>query len=1319
MQRPSLRLKPSEKAATPFVLTRLINRTSLLSEKLLLLISAVFAAINGIGFPLLPVIFARTIADLSTLYNPNLQNEANVVQTTNLDSDEVTSRIQRLSLYALLFGLAAAISTYIMSFIQIKVARAIAGRIRSGYFSALMRQDAAWHNRFTVGELSARVTNIEAIELFIARTAVFFVRDLFAIVIGFVFAFTNSWRMSLIIVSFMPVIALVGGIVANISKREGKAVNDASGRATGTVHETISLIRSVLAYGGQSTEHARYRYDLDNLYKREIRRSTAVAFGTGFLMLILMGCFAAGFLVGSRFVADGIVTLASAVAASSVVPAVFAAFRVANDQKAVAAARTAAQALFEVISRQPTIDPLSESGIIIEDFQGGITFENVEFKYETTPNPNVVNAENDKPAHEPIANPTTLLNFNFDMRPGSSQALCGPSGCGKSTVVSLIERFYDVSGGRILLDGKVDIREVNVRWLRSQIGHVGQTPTLLQGTVRQNIENGVPAELVTDPESGKQSIQRRFVSLQEVITAAKAAHAHEFIEGLPDGYETKVGEGGALLSGGQKQRICIARALIRNPKILLLDESTASLDNNSEAIVQKALDDASANRTTLTIAHRLSSLRNCECVNVLSNGKIEESGTHESLMDIEGSAYRNMVELQLRKTPDNSSDDVIENDTPGRGDSTTTDPSEGRDMQGDFGLPDGNNLLENIEDKIRLSNIPERKHLARKIYKMQKQDTGIICFGVLGSIAVGVSWPLAAACIAELLHIGAAARNQGPEILKWSLLLLGCGIGAFTGILIQHVFLTMSGERLTRRARISAFGAILSQDMSFFDREENDAGSMAVKLNIQVPLLRQLTSDAAGCTALGFSSVITGLTIAFYYCPLVSLATALFVPGLLLSGYSVFKVGLNYTNKKVIESVRVASEAVYAIRTVTAFGLQHDYIERYDSLVLNVAEGKSFSKTVFPSIMMAYIAASPHCLFGASFWVGSIVLRDGKCELLDMNKAILGLFFGSVLVGDVTHVVPKPKRARFAAAEFFELTDSRPVELVKGKRFSGSNSVHLKGDIEVKDVRFTYPNRPEVTVLNGFSTKVKAGQTLALVGESGSGKSTIINLIERFYGSRKGSILIDGMDVKDIEISELRSKIGLVHQNPELFNRTVRENIAYGLSHDDGTYVPQEKVEEAARIANIHDFISSLPQGYDTIVGVRGDKFSGGQKQRVAIARAIVRHPPILLLDEATSALDVGSEKLVQEGLDAAATGRTTITIAHRLATIRNADRIAVVRSGVIVEEGTHEELVRKHGLYADLLKSQSKEVAQTAHQSKVTEGSTATVDTLGQRLRR
>lgn len=316
-----------------------------------------------------------------------------------------------------------------------------------------------------------------------------------------------------------------------------------------------------------------------------------------------------------------------------------------------------------------------------------------------------------------------------------------------------------------------------------------------------------------------------------------------------------------------------------------------------------------------------------------------------------------------------------------------------------------------------------------------------------------------------------------------------------------------------------------------------------------------------------------------------------------------------------------------------------------------------------------------------------------------MNKAILAIFFGSVLVGDIIHVIPKPRQAKHAAAEHFELMSSYNANEDEHDESSDKKPISLMGDIEFTDVRFTYASRPGVSVLNGFSTKVQAGQTYGLVGESGSGKSTIISLIERFYASGRGSIYIKGKDVSEFKVSELRSRIGIVLQNPELFNRTVKENIAYGLPHSDGTLVSQDLIESAARTARIHDFIVSLEDGYDTVVGVRGERLSGGQRQRVAIARAIVRDPDILLLDEATSALDVGSEKEVQEGLEAAASGRTTITVAHRLVTIRHADNIGVMRKGAIIEEGTHNELMRQKGAYAELHVCREKE-----HEAKNTE---------------
>lgn len=319
-------------------------------------------------------------------------------------------------------------------------------------------------------------------------------------------------------------------------------------------------------------------------------------------------------------------------------------------------------------------------------------------------------------------------------------------------------------------------------------------------------------------------------------------------------------------------------------------------------------------------------------------------------------------------------------------------------------------------------------------------------------------------------------------------------------------------------------------------------------------------------------------------------------------------------------------------------------------------------------------------------------VQAGQCDLLGMNKAILCLFLGSVLVGDLSRNVPDTARARVAAMEYFRLMSLKSEESGSALELDAPKlQLPLEGTIELKDVVFEYPTRPDVPVLRRLCMKVEAGKKLALVSPSGAGKSTILSVIERFYSFRDGSVTVDGHDIRAIDVQVLRSQMGFVHQQPDLFNRSIRDNIAYGLAHAPGTPVSHDAIEEAAKTAHAHGFITKLPEGYDTCVGPRGERLSGGQRQRIALARSVVRKPPILLLDEATSALDSETESIVQKALDTATKGRTTIVVAHRLSTVRDADSIAVLFDGVIAEQGCHEELMQAKGRYYDLQMAQSR----------------------------
>lgn len=717
-------------------------------------------------------------------------------------------------------------------------------------------------------------------------------RDLAAAVAGFSFAFASSWRMSLVIFAFMPPIAAIASAISVLVGRETKRYHEAVANSNKVAHETFAMICTVMAYCGQEGELGLYRTALDQVFACQVKRVVISAFATGLLMLVIVSCFSTGFWFGSLFVAKGLVSLSGAIAASSIVPAVFAAVRLANDQKRFAAASVAARSVLEVIQSQSKIDALAEGGITPEHFQGGLTFQNVNFEYQTKPQePNESDGSLPEGQHD-LSRRAVLSGFNLDILPCSSHAICGPSGCGKSTILSLIGRHYDVSNGQILLDGTTDNRDVNTQWLRSQIGHVHQNPTLFQGTILENIEYGVPFSKEHQSGKGKEPAYRT-VPFEDIISAAKVANAHDFIEKLPNGYDTHIGEGGALLSGGQKQRICIARAIVRKPKILLLDESTASLDSENEALVQNAIERASKNQTTITVAHNMRIVSACDTISVVSNGRVAEQGNHEQLMQLSEGMYKSMVEVQLssggamRKEDDVSSSGaaVFKQRTSGSS----------RMLMDDIESVETSELVS--EDKLdRLQKLVEcdekleselseylKTALTRRVFSLQKPESLLIGLGIFHSTIAGAAWPLAAACISELLHVGPASDKVG-EVRKWLLLLLGCGIAAFVGIVGQNILLSVSGERLSRRVRSSYFSLMLARDMSFFDRKENTPGLLALKLSYQAGLLRGLTGDSLGCFMVTFASISTGATIALYYCWRVALVGLIFMPGILLSG---------------------------------------------------------------------------------------------------------------------------------------------------------------------------------------------------------------------------------------------------------------------------------------------------------------------------------------------------------------------------------------------------------------------------------------------------
>lgn len=387
--------------------------------------------------------------------------------------------------------------------------------------------------------------------------------------------------------------------------------------------------------------------------------------------------------------------------------------------------------------------------------------------------------------------------------------------------------------------------------------------------------------------------------------------------------------------------------------------------------------------------------------------------------------------------------------------------------------------------------------------------------------------------------------------------------------------------------------------------------------------------------------------------------------------------------EEMLESGEVAVEAVENIRTIASLGRENKFYERYAQTIVEPHK-KSVKRAHFYGVSFGMHEAIAYLCNAAAFRFGAYLIAHHGLHFNDMMKVIMCVMICAMMIGRVSAFSPDYAKAKIAAARLFKLFDNTtPIDSSSEDGLRPSN---FEGNISLENVRFRYPTRPDVKVLRDMNLTVIPGQRIALVGSSGCGKSTVVSLLERFYDVDEGRVAVDSEDVKSLNIKWLRSRMGTVSQEPVLFSYSISENIAYG---DNSREVTMEEIEAAAKAANIHSFINSLPKGYDTNVGDKGTLISGGQKQRIAIARALICNPRILLLDEATSALDTESEKVVQEALDKASEGRTTIIIAHRLSTVQNADSIAVINHGRVVEQGTHQELLALKGTYHSLVTAQ------------------------------
>ncbi|KAF7030274.1 hypothetical protein CFC21_041853 [Triticum aestivum] len=1138
-------------------------------------VGTVAAMVNGMSEPLMTVVFAAVIESFG-----------------GSDNSAVLHRVSKVVMYYIYLGIGTALASFLQVSCWTMAGERQSARLRSLYLEAVLKQDVSFFDvEMTTGEAISRMSaDTVLVQDALGEKVGKYAQLLTTFVGGFVIGFVRGWTLALVMLACIPPsilsFATVSRLRAQISARRQASYDDAGN----VVEQSIRAIRTVVSFNGEKKAVALYNALIKKAYKATVLEGLVTGLGIGCIFCVVFCSYSLAFWYGAKLI------ISKGYTGGQVINVVFAiltgSMAIGNASpsiSAIAEGQSAAHRLFEIINRKPKIDISDTSGIVLDDIKGDVELNNVFFRYPARPEQLILNG------------------LSLQVPSGTTMAIVGESGSGKSTLISLVERFYDPQAGEVLIDG-INIKNLKLQWIRGKISLVSQEPLLFMTSIKDNITYG-----------------KEDATLEEIKRAAELANAANFIEKLPNAYETMVGQSGAQLSGGQKQRIAIARAILKNPKVLLLDEATSALDVESERVVQEALNRIMVGITTLIVAHRLSTVRNADCITVVHQGKVVEQGAHDQLIKDPDGAYCQLIKLQqvhtegMHEVP-YASDSRLKSRSLSLEQSMRDSPRNRRQhsvkplgLSGSDDLQGPANTSSQEHKEFGDSEAPQKAPIGR-LFNLNKPEAPILLLAVIAAFVHGLLFPLFSIMMSGGIRTFYYPAHQLRKDSRfWALLCLLLAIISLIAIQLEFFLFGMAGGKLVERVRALSFQSIMHQEVAWFDDPSNSSGALGARLFIDALNIRRLVGDNLAILVQCTITLISGFAIAFA---------------------SDWKLTL------------------IVICVIPFLGLQN-YIQ--------VKFLNSFSED-------------------AKF------VHDGKSTFKDVFRVYFALVFTAFGISQTSAMASDSTKAQESTTSILAVIDRRSK--IDPTSDEGIKLEKVDGNIDFNHVSFKYPSRPDVQVFSDFTLGIPSGKTTALVGESGSGKSTVIALLERFYDPDSGTISLDGTELKNLTLSWLRDQMGLVSQEPVLFNDTIRANIAYGKRGE----ATEEEIITVAKAANAHEFISSLPQGYNTNVGERGTQLSGGQKQRVAIARAILKDPRVLLLDEATSALDAESERSVQDALDKVMVSRTTIVVAHRLSTIKGADTIAVIKDGSVAEKGKHESLMGiKGGVYASLVELHSK----------------------------